>query len=53
MLNPEKRILDELEDFILEELEDAGSMRVVYEDILDKIGELKYDVSREYNLVVA
>lgn len=52
MLNPERQVLDELEDFLVEEVESSGAGHMVYEDVLDKLEELKYEVSREYNTVI-
>lgn len=52
MLNPEREVLNELEDFVEEGLEGSGAGRMVYEEIYDKIGELKYRISREYNTVI-
>ena len=53
MRSPEKKVLDDLEDFLEEGLEESPAQRVIYEDVLDKLEELKYEASREYNLVVA
>ena len=53
MRSPEKKVLDELEDFLEEGLESSGAGRMVYEDVIEKLEELKYEASREYNLVVA
>ena len=53
MITPEKKVLQELELFLEQRLEDSGAGRVVYEEILDEIGELKFDMSREYNTIIA
>jgi hypothetical protein len=51
MLNPEKRVLEELEIF-LEEGVHSGSGNFVYEEVLEKLAQLEIDLSREYNLAI-
>jgi len=53
MLNPERRVLEELEIFLEEGLEHSGSGRVVYEEVIEKLAQLEIDLSREYNLAIA
>jgi hypothetical protein len=53
VIKPEKRLVEELEIFLEEGMESSGAARVVYEEVYDKLGELKLDISREYNMVIA